>query len=294
MISLFRWSVAVFSAAALATLTLIPGPVVAAGSGDNLLSGYPESLERGSNNVTARRQHTSVVASPTALLLNQDFGLAFPPAGWTVTPANAPYSWIQGADTYGPLDGDARVGEDPAHAAQNEWLKTPTLSFVGSFGMILLNFHFKMSYDRSISPDNLQNLEVWISTNGGSSWPTKIWDETSVGVFPNYQWVGGQADLTSYIGKSTVKLAFRSVGTGGGPVDVDLVEVATFLCGDLNDDQVLSSADVIYLVNYVFKGGPPGNPPSEGDMNNNGLVNSSDIVFLVNHVFKGAGAPPCP
>jgi hypothetical protein len=29
-------------------------------------------------------------------------------------------------------------------------------------------------------------------------------------------------------------------------------------------------------------------------MNNNGIVNSSDIVYLVNHVFKAGPPPPCP
>lgn len=228
------------------------------------------------------------------LLLNEDFGGAFLPAGWILTSLNTSYTWIPGSGTYGPLDGDALVDEDPAHAAQNEWLKTPILNFAGPYSEIRLEFHFKMSYSRSISPDNLQNLEVWASTDGGSTWPTKLWDETAAGNFPNYQWIGAAVDLTSLLGKNTVRLAFRSVGTGGGPVEIDLVQVATYLCGDMTNDQVLTSGDVIFLVNYVFKGGLPPSPPSEADMNNNGVVNSADIVYLVNHVFKGGPVPPCP
>ena len=228
------------------------------------------------------------------LLLNQDFGLTVPPAGWTTTTTNAAYTWIQGTDTYGPLDGDALVDEDPGGLAQNEWLKTSTLNLAGAYSQILLNFHFKMSYARSISPENRQNLEVYISTNGGSTFPVKLWDESDVGVFPNYQWIGAQVDLTPYIGQTNVKLGFRMVGTAGGPVDLDLVQVATFVCGELTGDQILTSADVIFLVNYVFKGGPAPDPPSAADMNNDGKANSADIVRLVNHVFKGASAPPCP
>ena len=57
---------------------------------------------------------------------------------------------------------------------------------------------------------------------------------------------------------------------------------------------MMTSADVIFLVNYIFKGGAAPNPPSKAYMNNNGVVNSADIVFMVNHVFKAGPPPPCP
>ena len=69
--------------------------------------------------------------------------------------------------------------------------------------------------------------------------------------------------------------------------------------GDVNQNCLITSADVIYLVNYVFKGGPPPVPNAEvGNVDCAGPVyaNAADIIFLVNYVFKG-GAPPlglCP
>ena len=278
---------ACMSAAAL-IVPLTPGRPVAE-SGDPTTLWSPDR----SGTTVGTDRHVAG-AAPAAVLINEDFGLNFPPTGWTLTSANLSYSWIQGADTYGPLDGDAAVNEDPGAGAQNEWLKTPTVNLSGSISDVILYFHFKMSYDRSIAPDNFQNLEVWASTNGGGTFPTKVWDETAVGNFQNYQWVGASVNLPSLVGKTSVKLAFRSVGTGGGPVDVDLVQLVTFLCGDVTQDQVLTSSDVIFLVNYIFKGGTAPNPPSEADMNNNGVVNSADIVYLVNHVFKAGPVPPCP
>lgn len=233
-------------------------------------------------------------AEPAALLINEDFGLNFPPTGWSLTTTNTSYTWTQGTDTYGPLDGDAVVNEDPGAGPQNEWLKSPTVNLAGSISEIILYFHFKMSYVRSISPDNFQDLEVWVSTNGGSTFPTMVWDESDVGIFQNYQWTYASVNLNSLLGKNSVKIAFKTDGTGGGPVDIDMVQLATFLCGDMTGDQVLTSSDVIFLVNYIFKGGPAPNPAIEADMNNNGVVNSSDIVFLVNHVFKAGPPPPCP
>lgn len=62
--------------------------------------------------------------------------------------------------------------------------------------------------------------------------------------------------------------------------------------GDVNKNGVINSADIIYLVNFVFKGGAaPLCSPTAGDVNCNGVTNSADIIYLVNHVFKG-GPPP--
>lgn len=87
----------------------------------------------------------------------------------------------------------------------------------------------------------------------------------------------------------------------GGPIHTE-VEYAVIMCpytcpvlitGDVNTDGVITSADIIYLVNYVFKGGAPPKPcPAAGDVNCDGVVTSADIIYLVSYVFKG-GNPPC-
>jgi hypothetical protein len=62
--------------------------------------------------------------------------------------------------------------------------------------------------------------------------------------------------------------------------------------GDVNESGSINSADIIYLVNHVFKGGPPPTcSPTAGDVNCSGTTNSADVIFLVNFVFKG-GPPP--
>lgn len=62
--------------------------------------------------------------------------------------------------------------------------------------------------------------------------------------------------------------------------------------GDVNVSGAINSADIIYMVNFVFKGGaPPICSPTAGDVNCNGVTNSADIIFLVNYVFKGGQAP---
>jgi plastocyanin len=63
--------------------------------------------------------------------------------------------------------------------------------------------------------------------------------------------------------------------------------------GDVNANGSITSADIIYLVNYVFKGGAAPLPvAAAGDVNCSGAITSADIIYLVNYVFKG-GAAPC-
>lgn len=63
--------------------------------------------------------------------------------------------------------------------------------------------------------------------------------------------------------------------------------------GDLNGDANRTSADIILMVGYVFKGEAEPEPcESIADVDCSTLVNSADIINMVNHVFKG-GPEPC-
>ena len=65
------------------------------------------------------------------------------------------------------------------------------------------------------------------------------------------------------------------------------------MTGDVNRDSVITSADMIYLVNNIFKGGFAPLPcAGAGDVNCSGSITTADIIELVGFVFKGAD-PPC-
>jgi hypothetical protein len=65
------------------------------------------------------------------------------------------------------------------------------------------------------------------------------------------------------------------------------------ITGDIDTSGTLTSADIIYMVNYVFKSGAPPRPcVAAGDVNCDQTVTSSDIIFMVNHIFK-SGLPTC-
>jgi len=61
--------------------------------------------------------------------------------------------------------------------------------------------------------------------------------------------------------------------------------------GDVTNDGVVTSADIVALVNYVFKSGPAPVPIHIGDVNSSCAINAGDIIYLVNYVFKGGTQP---
>jgi hypothetical protein len=72
------------------------------------------------------------------------------------------------------------------------------------------------------------------------------------------------------------------------------VYTGAYLVGDVNADSTITSSDVVYLVNFVFKGGPqPLANYRSGDVDCNGQINSSDVIRLVNYVFKSGEVPEC-
>jgi len=62
--------------------------------------------------------------------------------------------------------------------------------------------------------------------------------------------------------------------------------------GDANNDVKVTLPDIIFLVNYVFKGGTAPSPLCRGDANGTtGTPGLPDIIYLVNFVFKGGPKP---
>ena len=63
--------------------------------------------------------------------------------------------------------------------------------------------------------------------------------------------------------------------------------------GDANADGKINSADVSYLINYLFVGGPAPKPLEAGDANCDGSINSADVAYLINYLFVGGPTPGC-
>jgi len=67
----------------------------------------------------------------------------------------------------------------------------------------------------------------------------------------------------------------------------------TWFCGDANRDLQLNIGDAVYIIHYIFRGGPAPSPINSGDGNGDGSINVADAVYLINHIFQGGPAPFC-
>lgn len=85
------------------------------------------------------------------------------------------------------------------------------------------------------------------------------------------------------------------VFTVGATIFCDPVECAftidPYVCGDANGDGDLNVGDAVFIVTYVFRGGPAPVPMEAGDANADGLVNIGDAVYLITHIFRDGPAP---
>ncbi|MGB8656277.1 MAG: dockerin type I repeat-containing protein [Candidatus Zixiibacteriota bacterium] len=102
-----------------------------------------------------------------------------------------------------------------------------------------------------------------------------------------FTWVPTEADTGSWIS------SFSATDICGGKAtdQVDILVGVTF-CGDCTKDGIIDAGDLVYLINYLFKGGHAADPPCRGDVNCSGAVDTGDIILLVNYLYKG-GTPPC-
>jgi hypothetical protein len=78
-----------------------------------------------------------------------------------------------------------------------------------------------------------------------------------------------------------------------GPNFVTIKYFPIILVGDANSDGSLNVSDLVYLINYLFKGGSAPNPLLLADLNNDEYLTVSDVIYLINYLFKGGPSPIC-
>lgn len=81
---------------------------------------------------------------------------------------------------------------------------------------------------------------------------------------------------------------------------LDVLAVSSSGCCTLHRDvnglgDGVNVADLTYMADYLFRGGPPPPCEEEGDVNGDGPTNVADLTYLVDYLFRGgASPPPCP
>lgn len=69
-------------------------------------------------------------------------------------------------------------------------------------------------------------------------------------------------------------------------------DVCDFICGDPSNDGTINVSDAVFIINYIFKGGPAPVYPISADVNCDETINVSDGVYIISFIFKG-GPEPC-
>ncbi|MEE9441809.1 MAG: dockerin type I repeat-containing protein [candidate division Zixibacteria bacterium] len=153
--------------------------------------------------------------------------------------------------------------------------------------------------------------DLMLTTEGFVPWESATGSEDSVYVDLTMLATFGEFDLTE---TEPIEIAFAMITGRTGETDF-LAEVDKALdwaspwpppprpyCdspGDPNLDGQSNVGDAVYLINFVFKGGPGpeiychSGAYGNGDANGDCSVNVGDAVYIINHVFKGGPVPWC-
>jgi hypothetical protein len=76
--------------------------------------------------------------------------------------------------------------------------------------------------------------------------------------------------------------------------DCVTIRYAHFLRGDVNQNWAIEAGDVVYLIGYLFRNGPPPIPILQaGDANCDGVVEAADVIYLINYLFRDGDPPGC-
>ncbi|MFH1892916.1 MAG: dockerin type I domain-containing protein [Candidatus Zixiibacteriota bacterium] len=67
-----------------------------------------------------------------------------------------------------------------------------------------------------------------------------------------------------------------------------------FICGDVDASGAVDIDDVVYLIQYIFAGGPAPDPLESGDADCSGAIDIDDVVYLITYIFSGGNAPCDP
>lgn len=65
-------------------------------------------------------------------------------------------------------------------------------------------------------------------------------------------------------------------------------------CGDVTRDGETNILDIVYIIDYKYKGGSAPDPLESADVNNDLTINILDVVYLINFKYKSGPEPTCP
>ncbi len=104
---------------------------------------------------------------------------------------------------------------------------------------------------------------------------------------------GIAGELSNTLSKSqnyAIRIGFWPMVAGG------MSSCCSNMRGNINGDVggVIDIADILYLVDYLFRDGPPAICSIESDVNSHGGTDLADLAYLVAYLFRSGPSPsPC-
>ncbi len=117
----------------------------------------------------------------------------------------------------------------------------------------------------------------------GGSLPTGLVLSSSTGIIS-----GTPSDSGNFL------VSIRATGVSGGSDTKDFeirIEPQSFVKGDADGNGMVNISDAVYLIGYIFSGGPAPSPLFAGDADCSGIITVSDAVYLISYIFSGGPAP---
>lgn len=134
-----------------------------------------------------------------------------------------------------------------------------------------------------VSPFFYDDVGIQYSTDSGSGWMSITGNTSNDG---RYNWTIPETPASF----CRVRVSDTADGL---PYDQSNYDFMIYVLGDANADTKVDIVDIVYLINYVLKGGLEPVPLRAGDAFCDYDVNLQDIVFLVNYVLKSGLKPTC-
>ena len=174
---------------------------------------------------------------------------------WTLVQVNTAQTFVVAnvaAGNGNTTTKSAQCAYDPALVLQDEQIISPVLDFTNVTAADM-QFTYMMSYHWGHTPNNNYDLNVLVSTDGGTTW-TEIWDEHMDTNFAstanNYEYMPTVTlDLSSYAGQATVQISLQYLGTDGAQGAFDEVVITDNTSASIED---LAAVGFTYQPNPVI------------------------------------------
>jgi PKD repeat protein len=177
-----------------------------------------------------------------------------------------------------PLGFDYGLTEDLVYLENDSIVEYMVTAEHGAFACIA-NTRYGLGYSSTDAPSQRFDREFWDAVFGE--------DIRNLGKANQ----DSKEDTIGQIDRYGIRYCYYTVTLFGDP-ELSIKKYPPVICGDANNDGTINVADVVYLINYLFIGGPAPVPDlCVGDANGDSMVDISDVVYLTNYLFVGGPNP---